>query len=89
MKKKKEKKFFVFEIIPSELLALHYLYYADNPCHRQSMRSKTVLRFGISLKETFSNAITFTVINKYGKGPAVHIATVFQNICYVVCPRVL
>ena len=31
------------------------------------MSEKTVFRFYISLKETFSNYITFTVINKYGK----------------------
>ena len=36
-KKKIEKKFFVFEIIASELLALNCLYEADNACHRQSL----------------------------------------------------
>ena len=53
------------------------------------MRQQTVLRFCISLKETFANTITITVINKYAKGAAVQIATVFQPICYVVCPMVL
>ena len=49
---------------------------------------RTVLSFSISLKETFSNAITFRVINEYGKGAFVQIATVFQRICHVVRPKV-
>ena len=53
------------------------------------MRYKSVLPFCISLKETFSNDINFTVSNKYGKGAVVQIATVFQIICYVVCRGVL
>ena len=51
------------------------------------MSLQTVLRFFISLKGTFSNAITFTVINKYGKGAVVQIAMLFQPICYVVSLR--
>ena len=72
-----------------EIVALNCLYYADNNSHRQSMRQQTVLRFCISLKDTLSNAITFTVINKYGKGAIVHIPTVLEPICYVACQRVL
>ena len=53
------------------------------------MAEKRVLRFCISLKMSLSNAITFTVINKYGKGALVQIAGVFQSICYVVCQRIL
>ena len=53
------------------------------------MYQKTVLGFCISLKETFSNAIIFTVINKHGKGVLVQVATVFRPICYVVCRRVI
>ena len=34
MKKKFEKKPFVFEIIPSELVALNCLYQEENTCHR-------------------------------------------------------
>ena len=49
------------------------------------MRQQAVLRYCISLKESFSDAITFTVINKYNKGAVVQIATVLQPICYVVC----
>ena len=36
---------------------------------------KTVLLFCILLKETFSNSITFRVINKYGKRAVAKIAT--------------
>ena len=53
------------------------------------MRQQTGFQFCISLKETFSNPITFTVINKYGKGAVVHITTMFQPSCYVVCRRIL
>ena len=38
MLKKIDKKFFVSEIIASELVPLTCLYEADNACHRQSMR---------------------------------------------------
>ena len=37
---------------------------------------QTALGFYVSLKETFSNETTFTVINKSCKGGAIHIATV-------------
>ena len=36
-KKKIENKFFVFEIIVSELVALNCIYETDNACHRLSM----------------------------------------------------
>ena len=37
MKKKIEKKFFVFEIITSKFVALNCLYQEMNTCHRDSM----------------------------------------------------
>ena len=37
MQEKIEKKFFVFEIIESELVALNCLYSEENACHQQSM----------------------------------------------------
>ena len=36
--KKTEKKFFVFEVIVSELVGLNCLYQAGNACHRPSVR---------------------------------------------------
>ena len=59
---------FLFEIISSQLVALNGLHEADNACHRQSLCSQKLLRSFVSLKETFSKAITFTVISKYAKG---------------------
>ena len=37
MKKKIKKRFFVFEIITSEFVALNYLYQEENTCHRHSV----------------------------------------------------
>ena len=53
------------------------------------MCQQTPLEFSVSLKETFSNASTFTVINKYCKGAVIQVATVSRPICFVVCLRVL
>ena len=89
MQKKKSEKVFVFGIIASELVPLNCLYSADNACHRHSMCKQTVLGICLLLKETFSNGITFKVINKYFKGAAIQIATKFRPICHVVCLRVL
>ena len=38
MQKKIEKKFFVSEIIASEMAAVNCLYYEANACHNKSMR---------------------------------------------------
>ena len=58
------KKFLVSEIIPSEMAAVNCLYYEGNTWHGQSMHEETVLTLCISVREIFSNAIAFTVINK-------------------------
>ena len=63
MEKKIEKKFLVSQIIASEMAALNCLYYQGNACHNNSMRSETVLRLSISVREIFSNAIAFGMIN--------------------------
>ena len=73
MKIKIEKKFFLFEIIPSEFVALNCLYQEENTCHRQSLCQETALRFCISLTETFCRTIDFPVINKCGKGDLLQI----------------
>ena len=41
------------------------------------MCEDAALGFCVSLKETFSNATTSTVINEYYTGAAIQIATVF------------
>ena len=63
MQKKIEKKFLVSQIIASEMAALNCLYYEGNASHKKSMRSETVLRLCISVREIFSNAIAFGMIN--------------------------
>ena len=63
MQKKFEKKFLVSEIIASEMAAVNCLSYEGNACHNKSMRSETVLRLCMSVREIFSNAISFTMIN--------------------------
>ena len=63
MQKKIEKKFLVSEIIASEMAAVNCLYYEGNACHNKSMRSGTVLRLSMSVREIFYNAIAFTMIN--------------------------
>ena len=53
MEEKDEKKFFVFQIIVTDLAAASSHYYKENTCHRQSMCQQTVLRLHTSLEETF------------------------------------
>ena len=63
MQKKIQKQFLVSEIIAFEMAAVSCVYYEGKTCHGQSMREETVLRLCISVREIFSNAIAFTVIN--------------------------
>ena len=43
----------------------------------------------MSLKETLSNSITFTVINEYGKVAVIEIQTVFWPVYHVAYQEVL
>ena len=63
MQKKIRKKFLASQIIASEMAAVNCLYYEGNACHNKSMRSETVLRLCMSVRDIFSNAIAFTMIN--------------------------
>ena len=63
MQRKIEKKFLVSQILASEMAAVNCFYYEGNACHNKSMRSETVLRLCMSVREIFSNAIAFTMIN--------------------------
>ena len=63
MQRKIEKIFLVSGIIASEMAPVNCLYYEGNTCHDQSMPWETVLRLCISVREIFSNAIAFAVIN--------------------------
>ena len=68
MKKKIQKKFFLFEIIPSELVAPNCLYQEENTWNRHTVCWETALRFTISVTETFCRTTNFPVIKKCGKG---------------------
>ena len=63
MQNKIEKKFLVSQIIASGMAAVNCFYYEGNACHNKSMPSEIVLRLCISVREIFSNAIAFTMIN--------------------------
>ena len=63
MQKKIDKKFLVSQIIASGMAAVNCFYYEGSACHNKSMPSETVLRLCISVREIFSNAIAFTMIN--------------------------
>ena len=51
------------------------------------MCSQTVRRFCIVLRETFSNSISFILINKYAIGAVVQISTVFGLVYRVAFQR--
>ena len=53
------------------------------------MCEQTVLGFYVLLKETFSNAPTYKVFNKYCKGAAIQIAAVSQPIFHTAFLRIL
>ena len=53
------------------------------------MCQQTVLGFSVLLKQTFSNANPFKVINNYCKGAVIPIRKDFRPICRVVFLRVL
>ena len=89
MKKKIERKFFVFEMLASEFVALNCLYQEENTSHRHSVCQVTVLRLCTSLTETFCKAIAFTVINKSGKRAFLEILTKFGRIYHVAFRRIL
>ena len=78
--KKKIKKCFFLKVFTSEVVAKNCLYWEENTCPRQSMDKQRVLRFCMSLRETFTNWIDFTEINKSCKGFVVQISTVFRPV---------
>ena len=83
MQKKNQKKFFLFEILASKFVPLNCLYYKENTCHRHSVCSETVLRFCVSVRDTFCKTIALTVINKNSKGALLYISTMFAGIYHV------
>ena len=89
MHQKIQKRLFVFEIIASQLASLYFLYKEQDTCHQQQMFQQAVPRYGMSVKQTFSNSFASAVINKYDKGALVEISTVFVHVYNVACGWVL
>ena len=50
------------------------------------MCEKAVLRFCISLIETFSKSVFVKLINKYDKGAVIQISKVVGPVYHVTCP---
>ena len=46
-------------------------------------------RFGMSIRETFSNLIDLAVINEYDKGAVMQISTVLRHVDHIACRSVL
>ena len=89
MQKKIQKKFLVSQIIASEMAAVNCLYYEVNACHNKSMRSETVLRLCMSVREIFSDPIAFIDINKYAKRAVIQISKVVLPAHHAGCQSVL
>ena len=88
MQQKIQKKFFLFETIASELVTLNCLYKEENTCHRHSVCWEIVLRFSMSLTETFCKSIAFTVIHKYGKASTMQISRMFRHLPHVAFRKI-
>ena len=60
--------FVVLKIKAFELIAVNTPYYGKNNWHQKTMGQPTVLRFQISLRETFSKSIYVRMMKKENKG---------------------
>ena len=80
--------FFVCSLIASEMVVLNCPYKKKRILvNEQSMSRQTDLRFYISLRETFSNSISFTLITKYDRGASTKILIVFWTAYHVARRR--
>ena len=50
---------------------------------------EAVPRFYMSIRETFSNLIDWTVIDEYDQGAVMQISTALGHVCLGACERVL
>ena len=80
MQKKNKKKSFVSEVIPLASVPVNLPYYEENTCHRQSLCSETILRFHISLRETFSKSFLLIMMKKFEKGAVMQISQLFGTL---------
>ena len=84
-----QKKCFIFEIIVSELVSLNCLYLGQDTCHRKEMCEQGLPRIDVSIRETFSNSISLTLINKYDKGAMMQISKVLGHVYHAACRIIL
>ena len=77
MQRKFQKILRAFEISAFKHVSGTFLNSDENTFYRQSSYYQTVLRFHISLKETFSNSICVALIECYNDRAAVLISAVF------------
>ena len=84
MIKKVQKKLFVFDVIGSKLFPLNCLsIYNRILVNGTQCIKKQLLRFCISMTETFSNSNAFPLINKYGTGAVVQMSTILVPVSNV------
>ena len=90
MQRKIEKTSFVFDILVSELVRCVNFSLLRRECLSSAIN---VLRNSLKIlnrtRKTFSNSITFEVINKYSKGAVAQNATVDGHVYHIACERVL
>ena len=70
-KKKMNKKSFLLEIMPLELVARISGYCNGNTCYRQSMCLKNSFKMSVRLRQTFSNSIYPEFMEKQDNSDAV------------------
>ena len=77
MESKIQKKSVAFRIIAFEVVAEISAYFGRNTCHRQSVCYKTVLRFMIKVKQSFSNWLYLEFMGKKDNSHALLLSAVF------------
>ena len=77
MEIKIKKKSCVFEIKAFEAVAENSAYCGMNTCHRQPMCSQTVLRFMITVKQSFFNCLYLEFMEKKDNSDALLLSAVF------------
>ena len=77
MEQKIQKKSSVFDIKAFEVVAENSAYCGRNTCHRQSMCYQTVLRFMITVKQSFPNWLYLEFLVKKDNSDALLLSAVF------------
>ena len=64
---------------------LYCPYEEEDTFHWQPMCYQAVPRFGMSVRQTFSNSIDMAVIQENEKGAAIQVSTAFGHVYHVPC----